>query len=61
MQYHITVNALPGSYTGVVAYCWRSGKLSVADGPSQHQNVHSAIDALRRHHQPAPGGTAHDQ
>ncbi|MBO9427924.1 hypothetical protein [Sulfitobacter sp. R18_1] len=47
VEYHITVNRLPGSDAGVVAYNWRSGKLSVADGTSQHMNVHAAINGLR--------------
>lgn len=47
MQHHITVNRLPGSHTGVVAYDWRNGKLSVSDGPSQHANAHTAVNGLR--------------
>jgi hypothetical protein len=47
MQHHITVSRLPGSYTGAVAYDWRTGKLSVSDGPSLHANIQSAVDGLR--------------
>lgn len=47
MQFHITINRLPDSYTGVVAYDWRTGRISVADGPSRHANIQQAIDGLR--------------
>lgn len=50
MKYHITLNRLPGSYTGAVAYDWRTGKLSVADGPSLHENLRCALDGLGRLH-----------
>lgn len=43
----ITLNTLPGSYTGVVAYCWRTGKTSVADdGRSRHLSAHQALQGL---------------
>ena len=43
----ITVNALPGSYTGVVAYNWLTGKISVADdAKSRSWSVYAAIRGL---------------
>ena len=43
----ITLNTLPGSYTGVVAYCSRTGKTSVADdGRSRHLSAHRALQGL---------------
>ena len=43
-----TVNRLPDSHNGVVAYCWRTGKISVSDTKSQHYNIAVAIDGLLR-------------
>lgn len=48
MRFHITMNSLPGSHTGAVAYDWRTGKLSVADnGRSVHWALQAALDGLR--------------
>ena len=48
MQTDITLNTLPGSYTGAVAYCWRTGKISVADnGRERHLSALAALDGLR--------------
>ena len=46
--YYITLNRLPGSYTGAVAYDWRTGKISVADnGKSVPWAIHTALKWLR--------------
>lgn len=48
MRFHITLNRLPGSHTGAVAYDWRTGKVSVADnGVSRHWAMWAAVDGLR--------------
>lgn len=47
MRFHITVNKLPGSSHGVVAYDWTSGKISVSDGRYLKNNVISAVHGLK--------------